>query len=176
MGMALGLWHISYFPGHCDHVHLDERPRGQARGRGTQEIQQKMCFMVKVHCVQLLYILVCLLVGFLTCLAFATAPRGCCTVHKQRRAILKKDLERIWWASVSWKVILVSVSCCSWRRWCKFSPSCQSCYGFGVPKGLLYILLSKKDYLLVLASIVTGISGISGRVVHITCSFPGPHL
>lgn len=34
-------------------------------------------------------------------------------------------------------------------------PRLSICHGFGVPKGLLYILLSKKDYLLVLASIVT---------------------
>ena len=45
-------------------------------------------------------------------------------------------------------------------------PRLSICYGFGVPKGLLYILLSKKDYLLVLASIVTG---ISGRVVQTIC-------
>ena len=111
-----------------------------------------------------------LLVGFLTCLVFATAPRGCCTRAQTTKSIASKnDLERIWCASFSWKVIHVRVSCCSWRRMMQTQPRLLLiCYGFGVPKGLLYILLSKKDYLPVLASIVTG---IFGRVVH-TCSFP----
>lgn len=113
----------------------------------------------------------CLLVGFLTCLVFATAPRGCCTRAQTTKSIAsKKDLERIWCASVSWKVIHVSVSCYSWPRMMQIQPRLLLiCQGFGAPKGLLYILLSKKDYLPVLASIVTG---ISGRVVHIICSFP----